>query len=87
MSTQKSICQSCGMKLKKDPQGGGTNEDGSKSDIYCSYCYQNGDYTFKGTVEEFQKFSRKQMIKLGHSRLIAWICTRGMKKLPRWIED
>jgi hypothetical protein len=25
------MCQSCGMPLKQDPQGGGTNADGSKN--------------------------------------------------------
>lgn len=28
-------CQSCGMPLKKDEKGGGTNADGSKSEMYC----------------------------------------------------
>ncbi len=39
------FCQSCGMPLSKDEQGGGTNADGSKSTEYCSKCYQNGSYT------------------------------------------
>jgi len=29
-------CQSCGMPLKRDEKGGGTNADGSKSVMYCS---------------------------------------------------
>jgi len=32
------------MPLKKDPQGGATNKDGSKSTMYCSYCYENGEF-------------------------------------------
>ena len=36
------FCQSCGMPMKKDPEGGGTNADGSKSPDYCSYCFRNG---------------------------------------------
>ena len=35
-------CQSCAMPFKYDPQGGGTEEDGTKSVMYCSYCYQDG---------------------------------------------
>lgn len=35
-------CQSCGMTLKRDPQGGGSNADGTKSAIYCSHCYLEG---------------------------------------------
>lgn len=38
-------CQSCGMPLKKSPNGGGTNADGSKSTMYCSYCYDSGKFT------------------------------------------
>ena len=47
------ICQSCGMPLDKDPNKGGTNLDGSKSDKYCSFCFQNGKFTDEGiTLEE-----------------------------------
>ena len=28
-------CQSCGMPLSRDPNGGGTNADGSASAMYC----------------------------------------------------
>lgn len=37
-------CQSCGMPLKKSPNGGGTNADGAISKVYCAYCYENGQY-------------------------------------------
>ncbi len=30
------------MPLSKDPRGGGTNADGSKSSEYCSHCYSAG---------------------------------------------
>lgn len=78
------ICESCGMPMKKDPQGGGTNVDGSKNEAYCSYCYQNGDFTFKGTVKEFQEHCRVMMIQSGFSKFLAWLFTRNMKRLPRW---
>ena len=84
MSTTNKFCQSCGMPMKKDPQGGGTNADGSKNTTYCSYCYQNGDFTFHGTVGEFQNFCKEQMIKDGSSKFIAWLFTRGMNRLERW---
>jgi hypothetical protein len=38
-------CQSCGMPLSRDEQGGGTEADGSKSTEYCSHCYQGGAFT------------------------------------------
>lgn len=78
------MCQSCGMPLSKDPNGGGTNADGSKNQTYCSYCYQKGEFTYKGNLKDFQEFCRQKMIEGGHSRLLAWLFTRGMKRLGRW---
>jgi len=47
------VCQSCGMPLDKDPNKGGTNSDGSKSDKYCSFCFHNGKFTDEGiTLKE-----------------------------------
>ena len=47
------ICQSCGMPLDKDPNKGGTSLDGSISDKYCSFCFQNGTFTDEGiTLKE-----------------------------------
>ncbi len=73
MEKQNKMCQSCGMPMSKDPQGGGTNADGSKNIKYCSYCYQNGAFTYNGTVTEFQEFCRKKMIESGHNKFIAWL--------------
>ncbi|MGZ3902536.1 MAG: zinc ribbon domain-containing protein [Bacteroidia bacterium] len=83
METNK-MCQSCGMPMKKDPAGGGTNADGTKTQQYCSYCYRNGKFTWEGKVEDFQEHCKKMMIEGGHSRFISWLFTRGMKRLPRW---
>jgi hypothetical protein len=85
MKTQNKICQSCGIPLNRDPQGGGTNADGSKSELYCSYCYQDGAFVGgEMTVEEFQEHCRKIMIECGHNKFTAWLFTRGMKRLGRW---
>jgi hypothetical protein len=72
------------MPMKQDPQGGGTNADGTKSKIYCSYCYENGEFLFKGNVKEFQEVCRKAMVDNGFNKFMAWLFTRGMKRLPRW---
>ena len=56
MSKKNKFCQSCGMPMSKDPQGGGTNADGSKNENYCSYCYQNGEFTFDSTVMAHARF-------------------------------
>ena len=84
MSVNK-YCQSCGMPMSKDPQGGSTNADGSKNQKYCSYCYHNGDFTVKNvTVGEFQELCRKAMIESGSNKFLAWLFTRNMKRLERW---
>ena len=78
------MCQSCGMPLKKDPTGGGTEKDGTKSLKYCSLCYQNGEFIFTGNARDFQEFCRKKMIEGGHSKFTSWLFTRGIKRLERW---
>lgn len=47
------FCQSCGMPMGETDELYGTNADGSKSADYCNYCFENGEFTFKGTMEEF----------------------------------
>ena len=82
---QNKICQSCGMPLKKDPKKGGTNADGYISEEYCSYCYENGEFINPcDSVEVFQEYCRQMMIKGGHSRITAWLFSRGIKRLKRW---
>lgn len=53
MDNKMNICQSCGMPLDKDPNQGGTNADKSRSDKYCSFCYQDGQFLDEGiTLKE-----------------------------------
>jgi hypothetical protein len=33
------------MPLSKDPNGGGTNADGTQSQEYCSHCFRSGQFT------------------------------------------
>jgi hypothetical protein len=41
------------MTLDKDPNHGGTNSDQSRSDQYCSFCFQYGRFTDEGiTLQE-----------------------------------
>ncbi len=72
------------MPMKADPKGGGTNADGSKNELYCSYCYAGGDFTFKGNVKEFQEHCRQAMVGSGHSKFMSWLLSRNMKRLARW---
>jgi hypothetical protein len=73
------------MPMSKDPQSGGSNADGTRNEMYCSYCFQNGEFAgSEMTVTEFQEFCRREMIVGGSNRLVAWLFTRGMKRLERW---
>ena len=46
------ICQSCGMPITLDTQLG-TNIDGSINNDYCKYCYVNGEFIDKVSMEKY----------------------------------
>ena len=46
------ICQSCGMPLTADDVLG-TNADGSINPDYCKYCYTDGEFIDKVSMEEY----------------------------------
>ncbi len=48
------FCQSCAMPMTDEDFG--TEKDGSKSEEYCKYCYQNGEFTSDITMEEMIDF-------------------------------
>lgn len=50
----KNQCESCLLPFNKDT-GNRTSEK------YCSLCWQNGDFTFKGTAKEFREMCYKGM--------------------------
>jgi len=88
MEKKNKRCQSCGMPLSKDPQGGGTEKDGSKSLKYCHWCYKDGEFV-GGNVsfEEWRAMAIKGMTENGDmSKFMAWLFTRKMflKNLERW---
>ena len=77
-------CQSCDMPMDKDPQGGGTNADGTKSSMYCSYCWQNGAFKWDCTVKQMQNFCKSKLKEMGYSKLSAWFMTSRIPRLERW---
>ena len=46
------MCQCCGMPMGETDELYGLNADGSKSTEYCKYCYENGAFTFLGSMDE-----------------------------------
>lgn len=78
-------CQSCGMPLKKSPNGGGTNTDGSISTIYCDYCYQKGQFKQPEiTAIEMLEFVKNKMKDMGFPGFLAGLFSKGIPKLERW---
>ncbi len=79
------FCQSCGMPLKKDEKGGGSNADGSKSLKYCSHCYDGGKFTRPDfTTMQMQQLVKEKMKEMGFPGFLAGFFTYGIPKLERW---
>ena len=78
-------CQSCGMPMSKDKNGGGTEADGSRSTTYCSLCYDQGAFRLPDmSATEFQAFCVEKLREQGMPKIMAWVFTRGIPKLDRW---
>jgi len=78
-------CQSCGMPLAKDPNGGGTYSDGAKSGSYCSYCYAGGRFTRPDmTVGQMKDFCAGKLHEKGFPKFLARLMVRNLHKLERW---
>ena len=56
-------CQMCGMPIKEADGLYGTEADGSVNSDYCKYCYNKGEFTFKGTMEEMIEVCTPNMVK------------------------
>ena len=81
------FCQSCGYPMKKVPNGGASEKDGSISKKYCHMCYENGEFLSPKEIdsaEKMQKFCIEQMKKSGMNGFLAWLATRSIPRLERW---
>lgn len=73
------------MPLKRDPKGGGTNADGSKSLMYCSHCYENGTFIMPGiTLDEMKERVKSKMKEMGFPGFLAGFFTKNIPTLERW---
>ena len=73
------------MPLAKDPDGGGTEADGSRSRTYCSLCYRDGAFVHPGvSVEEFLQVEYPElcvgMLYFGCLRDCEAVVTEGVRK-------
>jgi len=79
------FCQSCGVPFNKDPQGGGTEADGQKSCVYCSYCYLNGEFTQpEMTMKKMQKLVDEKLREMKSNFLIRFFAKKQIPRLLRW---
>lgn len=86
ISTTYKNCQSCGMPFRRDPEGGGTKADGSKSTMYCSKCYSGGQFSNPeiDTAQKMMAFVKEKLKSLGYPRLIANLFVKRIPSLKRW---
>ena len=79
-------CQSCGMPFKRDPEGGGTNADGSKNHMFCSRCYTAGHFNNPeiDSAPKMKAFVKEKLKSMGFPGFIAGFFVKGIPKLERW---
>mgnify|MGYP006271197807 CR=1 FL=1 len=80
-------CQSCGMPLvtKKAGDCRGTEADGSRSELWCSLCYENGAFIGpECTLDEMRVIVDNALKEKGSSRLFRWLAASQLPKLQRW---
>ena len=79
------ICQSCGMPLARDPLGGGTNADGSRSSEYCSHCFREGEFTEPDlTASEMTVKVTEKLRSLHFPGFLARRFSKDVPSLRRW---
>ncbi len=78
------FCQSCSMPLDND-QVKGTEKDGSLSNEYCKYCYENGAFTTPGmSMKEMETIVVSEMKKKAIPQNIIDMAVNSLPYLKRW---
>lgn len=78
------ICQSCDMPIDSEEQLG-TNQDGSVSFDYCKYCYENGDFIDKVSMQEYIQMCSLYGAQAGMTNeQMRQHCTKLFPTLKRW---
>ena len=79
------FCQSCGMPMRRDPEGGGREADGTRNDHYCSLCYRDGDFIQpEMDVRQMQDLCIDKLREEHIPRPLGWLMTRNLPRLERW---
>jgi hypothetical protein len=78
------ICQSCGMPMMK-PEDFGTDIGGGKNQEYCTYCFQNGNFTADVTLEQMIEKLVPMHDQMGMTEEEARkMANENLPKLKRW---
>ncbi|MFA6080472.1 MAG: zinc ribbon domain-containing protein [Candidatus Gracilibacteria bacterium] len=79
-------CQSCGMPLKKDKNGGGSEKDGTTSTMYCSSCYKDGLFRKPDMTLEDMKKLVDMVLKneMKFASIFRWLAVQQIPRLVRW---
>ena len=80
----KKICQSCGMPITNKSLLG-SNKDGSVNQDYCKYCFINGEFVDKVSMEEYIKMCSKFGAQAGMTnKQMEEYCKQLFPTLKRW---
>ncbi|MGN7764551.1 zinc ribbon domain-containing protein [Paenibacillus sp. 22594] len=79
------ICQSCGMPMA-EAELQGTDREGSKTEEYCVYCYESGEFKQpETTLEEMADLCAGYMVEEGMDEAEARsILANSLPRLKRW---
>lgn len=80
-------CQSCGMPLQTKKAGDcrGSEKDGTKSEKWCSLCYENGEfYDPDCTLEKMKTIVDNALADQGSGKLMRWMAQKQLPRLERW---
>ena len=77
-------CESCGMILTPDSYG--TDKDGKKTEDYCKWCYDRGEYTHETTMDDMIEDCAPRLAKNTGMSLDEAVSLMGavLPQLERW---
>ena len=81
---EQTICQSCAMPLTSEDMYS-TEKDGSINKDYCKWCYKDGEFVDKVSMEEYIEMCSKFGEQAGMTNeQMKEYCTKVFPTLKRW---
>lgn len=63
----------------------GTEKNGTKSEKWCSLCYENGKFTGPDcTLDDMRKIVDDALKENGSNRIMRWMAQKQLPHLERW---